>query len=300
MISDLVNRLRQQSPVSLNEGVSLERIAKVEEQIGMQLPNEVREFYSLSDGADFDDGASQVLSLEKALELKQAMEDYGIRRMWNYLPFTEENTSNPICVCCSEPLIGYLVHVFHDDGPVIKWRDFKSFLKIMLSQIEKREYFFEDAPYEFSSLERKPQDIATARKLLEVVQVENINIVDRDDGCNFAAWLFGHDQLNDIARLLETEDEFVRRDVCCRLKSFKSRAAGEVLRKYNEEMESFVNRCKGLLEKANVQSEINEKTQLQVLHPTRWLNMDAFFTERRRTDFETYFVSRVTELIKLN
>jgi len=201
MLPELIKRLCNVRGVSANAGASRNSIETFERQCRCHLPDEFQAFYLLCDGIGFDDFASQILPLDKVERLKCELEEFGIRRSWDYVPFTEDNTSNPVCVCCRDPLAGYIVQVFHDDSPKIKWRNLASLIGKMPAQLERDEFEFESVPADFSEPERSEADTAAARKLLADVRREGVSYVERDDGCSFAAWLFGEEQIPEIAGL---------------------------------------------------------------------------------------------------
>jgi hypothetical protein len=145
---------------------------------------------------------------------------------------------------------------------------------------------------------RTETDIATARKLLASVRREGIVAVERSDACSFASWLFGEEQIPEAAGLLESEDEYTRRQVCERLKAFQTRRASEILRDYSRRIDAFVKSCAELLSKAGIRNRIHQNTDLQVLDGSFWLNIHSFYSQRARVDFDEFFVERVRHLME--
>lgn len=298
MIPELLKKLRKVRGVSVNSGATAEAIEAFQKRTGVRLTDELLSFYRVSDGMGFDNEASKILSLDEAAQMKNQLEEFGIRRSWEYLPITEDNTSNPVCVGCREPLAGYLVQVFHDDSPKIKWRSLPSLLEKMPNHLEQGEWEFEGVPSDFVESERTEADVATARKLLAAVRRDGVPDVERTDGCIFAAWLFGEDQISEIAALLDTEDEYVRREICERLRALETQRADEILRDYDQRVQAFVKHCGELLQKAGLRQQIHNNTQLEVVDGPFHLNMDSFYSDKTRSDFATFFVGRVRQMLE--
>src|SRR5262249_270121 len=108
-------------------------IAEFEDKTGLKMPPELREIYQTCDGLTFEESSLEILSLETALTWVEAFRREGIGPAFGYLPFAEANDSNPFCVCCSGPMAGLVVRVFHDDAPQLVFRSVDNFFKRILN-----------------------------------------------------------------------------------------------------------------------------------------------------------------------
>ncbi len=274
-------------------------IDSFEAEAKLKLSDEVRSFYLAFDGVDFDGGALEFLSLAKANVLRQGMSEIGCDRSWRYWPLTENNDSNPFCVSCSGPLRGFVVQVFHDDSPKIKWRTFDCFLKATLDYISDDEWRLEFMPNEFEQIERTAHDIETARALLQEASTKPKGDLERGEMACFAAWLLGEEQWAEVAELLTTEDEYVRREVINRLKVMRHPEARRVISDSKRDFQSFVVKCGNILTTAGFRISIDQHSQLQVLDGPIWLNMEMFYSERAKPNMEQFLIERTTHLVKL-
>jgi hypothetical protein len=295
----LEQRLRGVGSAKPNAGASASVIDAVEAAANLVLPEEVRSFYLAFDGIVFEEGALEFLSLTKADALRRSMASMGFNRSWSYWPLTENNDSNPICVVCSGPMRGFVVQVFHDDKPKLKGRSFGAFLEATLDFISKDEWSLEFMPSEFDQAQRTAHDIETARALLGEASMKLEGDLERGQMECFAAWLFGEEQWAEVAKLLETGDEHVRRDVADRLSAMQHPRARRAVGDSKRDFRSFVVKCGDFLTRAGFRVDIDEHCQLQVLDGPIWLNMEMFFSERARQDLEQFLIERTTHLVKL-
>lgn len=296
---ELENRIRSFPSAKVRAGVSAVAIESIEAAGNLRLPDEVRSFYQIFDGVDFHGGTLEFLSLAKADVVRLDLSEMGFNRSWCYWPLTENNDSNPFCVSCSGPLSGFVVQVFHDDSPKIKWRTFDSFLKATLDYISDDEWGLEFMPNEFEQIERTSHDIETAQALLREASTKPSGDLERGEMACFASWLLGEDQWAEVAKLLTCEDEYVRREVTDRLQAMSHPDARRVIDDSKREFQAFVNKCGEVLAKAGFRIGIDEHSQLQVLDGPIWLNTEMFYSDRDRPDLERFLIERTTHLVGL-
>jgi len=299
MNPELERRIRDFPSARTNAGATKAAIDAIEAATGLKLPDEIRTFHQAFDGVVFDDGALEFLSLAKADVLRRDMGEMGFDRSWRYWPLTENNDSNPFCIACSGSLRGFVVQVFHDESPKIKWRSFDSFLKATLDYIYDDEWGLEFMPSEFAQVERTAHDIETARALLREASTKPHSDLERGQMTCFAAWLLGEEQWAEVANLLTTEDEYVRREITDRLKAMRHPEARRAISDNKRDFQSFVVKCGEVLTKAGFRINVDQHSQLQVMDGPIWLNMEMFYSDRARPDLDQFLVERTTHLVKL-
>ena len=300
MIQRLAQRLRDFPGANPKVGVSLAEIEAVEAAAGLRLPDDLRSFYQTCNGVKFDDGGLEFPSLSGADQMRRTLEEMGVTRSWRYWPLTGENDADPICSCCAGPLRGYVVQVFHDLGPQLKWRSFEGFIEGTLDYISEDEWVLEFMEHEFAKPARSVQDVEAGRALLRSVASRAVGDAERGDACQFASWLLGDDQWAEVSCLLETEDEYVCRDICDRLKAMRHLGAKGALRDYKGRFRAFVLRCGELLTREGFRANVDEHSQLQVLDGPIWLNMEMLFADRSRPDLDRFLVERTKQLVDLH
>jgi len=298
MANELIQKLRKIPGASLNAGISSADLASVQAAAGLSLPEDLVTFYHEIDGCDFEDQRLQFLSVAEGDKLRRLLESAGLKRSWCYWPLTENNDSNPICICCAGELRGYVVQVFHDNSPQIKWRSFNSFLTATIDYVEADEWCLEFMNFEFQNQKRTGRDVEVAFSLARQSRLRLAGDPERDDLCRFASWLFGNDHVSEIAKLLESENEYVQRDICDRLKLMPGTAAAEVLKQHKNEISKFVTQCAELLTAAGLHVIVDQHTQLHVMDGPVCLNMEMFYSERDRSDFDNFLVERARYLVK--
>jgi hypothetical protein len=298
MNQELVKQLREFPGAHLGAGASPGEIEAIERAAGLRLPNELRDFYQTCNGVTFNEGGLEFFNVAAAEGFRRAVSEHGINRSWQYWPL--DNNSNPICVCCSGPLSGYVVQVFHDDSAKIKWRNFEGFLKATLDSFAEEEWAIEFIQHDFNRADRTVKDIEVARGLLNKAGEMPVGNLERGDLCRFAAWLLGDEQWEEIEKLLETEDEYVRREIENRLKAIRLPEARRALSANAKKVQDFVRMCSELLVTNGLRTNVVKNSQLQVLDGSLWLNMDQFYNERSRPDFQQFFVDRVKHLVAQN
>lgn len=287
----------QHRSVQPRPGATAEQIVAVESAAKLTLPDEVKAFYAASDGATVADGASKILSLAEALELAQGMASFGIPKRWRYFPLTDASDSNPYCVCCREPVQGWIAHVYHDDVATLQFRSFAGFLDALVTTLDGDEPRLDELLHDFSGSKRKKSDIATGNQLLALTKTGELGEVARADALRWSATLMGENQLDVLAKMLEEEDEYTRSDVVDQLRAMDTPAARELMERYRAEMRDFVTRCVEGLREAGIIVAQKEGDYGVRLGGRCSLNMPMMYTRRRSPTFMADLVKRAKEFL---
>jgi hypothetical protein len=277
-----------------NQGAPESKILEAEVATGLRFPANYRKFLLESDGKFFKDQSVKILSLKESLEYFETIREFGLAQTWGYFPIVDNEDSNPWCICCNPPLVGYIVQVLHDDSAQIKFRGIESFFEKIQTSERDDALFLEDLEADFQSTERTSQDVAIAQEL-----VKNASSYKGDDGndaCRFAMWLFGDEQVDQIVPFLEDEDPFIARDASERLKAMQSPKAKEALEVLKKNFADFVERSLVVLHQAGIQAK-SENGSIRLNPYDILLNMEAFYSERKNPGSEQKFIERAKSFI---
>jgi SMI1 / KNR4 family (SUKH-1) len=280
-----------------NKPVSEAQLAKAEAKLGFVLPVSLRACYRICDGgqAQSDQSRLHIFSLTESLE-------YGLvtgilNTFWSFFPFAENNDSNPICVCCKSPLAGYVVQVNHDDDQQLKYRSLLGFLQGAIGYVQGGQFLdtHEMLP-EFTSRERTEHDRSIASQLIDsATQRENLDDQESIDALRFACDLLSDEEVDEIVGLLKFEAEYVREHVIHRLKGIAGAKAKNALHQLEADFDAFVERCARTLQQAAIQASVHApygKKSIRIDPGPIWLNLELFYSERNRPDFEYFLLER--------
>jgi hypothetical protein len=205
-------------------------------------------------------------------------------------------------MCCNEPLRNRIVHVFHDDDARLKFCELGRFLDAVAAAVVNRG---EDHPeldrlpgeYTPDREDRTQDEVRTGLELLGLA--DGLTDVEQHDTLRFAIDLLSEGQVDDVARLLDTGDEYTAQDAAARLRNMKSPRAASALQQYAAETAGFVADCVAALEAAGLHvTDVRENT-LRV-RPGLWLNLPIWFHRRREPGIHNAVVRRAKELLALN
>jgi hypothetical protein len=223
-------------------------LAHAEWMLNVHLPDNFRELYRASDGPEIPD-------LRLVFEPLSRIEEYAgvLTAGFGYCPFTNCNDSNPYAICCSEPLTGFVVHLYHDDAPVLACRSLERFFDLAVGLREKArlvnkelddeyDYHINDLENDlaFDRPERSAEDARIGRELVRHALSLRITDVDRSMVLWFAVQMFGPDHVDDLERVLALGDEYVREGVLNRCRHLGTPAATALLNRDAEDLERFV------------------------------------------------------------
>ncbi len=291
--------------IAKKQPLSESEIVEIESKTGLSFPETYRTCYLTCDGGQAQDrrSALEILSLRAVLDYDVALGSAGL--VWGLAPFSENNDSNPICVCCKPPLTGYVVLVPHDDAPRLKFRSLENFFEAAIDYVGRDKFLDTySLPSDFSGPERTEQDLEIARQLVQMVQRnEPLSDDERTHSLRFACDLFSDLEIDEIVSLIDIGDEYVHQHVVERLRQIPAEKAKNALTHLAKEFDEFVDGCAERLRlemvQASVHSEYGSKS-IQVDPGPIWLNMKMFFAIRNQPDFESYFLGRVKYLIEQN
>lgn len=272
-------------------GASESQILEAEASTGLKFPVSYKNFIRKSNGLLLTKQEVTILSLEKSLDYFVMLRDAGITQTWGYFPILDNEDSNPWCMCCKNPLTGYIVQVMHDDAAQIKFRNIESFVSAIDLSDRNDASLLDDLDGDFRSIgSRTGEDLEAARALIK--SVPTYKHVDRSDACRFAMWLFGEDQVNEIAPFLDDEDPFVARDALERLNTFESTEARTAILAAQKNLADFVQKSLGLLKQVGIEAQLEQNSIVRV-HPGVLLDMKIFYAQRNAPGAEEKFIERV-------
>lgn len=280
-----------------NKPLSEAQLARAERELGFALPAALKKWYLTHNGgrAGNDRSALELFSLNEGL-------GYGdvpgfLNSAFGHLPVAENNDSNPVCVCCKSPLAGFVVRVAHDDDPRLLYRSLDGFFRAAVEFVRGGEFLdTHELPGEFDGPERTPKDRTTARKLIALANEPGaLDDRDRVNALRFACDLLADADLNEIAGLLEIDNEYVREHVTARLQRIPGAKAKKALGRLTDDYDAFVERCAATLKNAGINASIQAphgKNTIRIDPGPVWLNTEHFYNERQRPDFDEYLLER--------
>lgn len=262
-------------------------LAELEIALGIRLPTELGDLWSYSDGTT--GGGIEILSVARAREYTPIF-DWG----FGYIPFTESNDSNPYCVCSRDPLCGAVVHVFHDQEPILVCRSLGRFLELVaLARQNGADVAQIEGDFQLDRPERASEDVAIARKLLTAAGNTLPGDRTREDGLRFAAQLFGPGQEAELGEVLALGDEYTREAVQRRWKGLNTRQAQGQLDMDSAAYREFINMFRRSFERAGIRTESHGDGEFVLLPGRVHLNFRALFVDCRRPGAIDEWVERL-------
>ncbi len=283
-IADLLAKLHAETA----PGVTGADLDTFETATGLRLPENVRLLYKNCNGASLSKGIQRILSLEGVRGYVYGFRNFGIPQRWGYFPFTDNNDSNPFCVCCASPLIGYVVLVSHDDSAAIKFRSLESFLAAQGGATGGRDLY--ELPSDFAGEARTAADLTAGRELIALAP--SMEDVEQGDAYRFGMWLLSGDQLGEIIAVLKAGDEYVREDALRRLTAIGTPGAQAAIRDSRADLTRFVARCAEALRQAGVAATVEGDTGLNAGPRRAGVNTAMFYARRREPDIFEKLIER--------
>lgn len=296
---DLLLRLPHIRP---HPGVRAADLDATEQRCGIKLPATVRELFLRCNGAELTSSLS-FLTLAEAEQLAAAIDWRTKPTPFGLFPLTENNDSDHVCVICHSPLTGYVVHIHHDDDPRVLFRSVDDFLLALVPFISAGEWILHDLPTPFDRPERTPEDRRIGRELLGFGEELDSHEWYTLTGYRFGVELLGEDDVAEIARLLNHEDEYVREAAERRLQGMASPAAAEAVRAYRDAFERFSEQLLNELCSNGLNASMHRPygtPAIRVDPGNVWLNLDTFFGWRTEPDGFARIAQRVRELMQMN
>lgn len=163
--------------LSPGEASTPDRIDEFENATGLRLIDSLRDIYLLTDGVVLKKEQFEFLSLARVKqfilgdETYAPLSEYGVSGQLGYFPLTETFDSDPVCICSSELMEGYVVLVLHDDAPVLLFRNLESFLRAIAAKIQNDgwDWSLRELDSDFEREARTDRDLMVGRSLLKRV-----------------------------------------------------------------------------------------------------------------------------------
>jgi hypothetical protein len=281
----LVEKIESFAGVRLNPPSSLNKIQAAEAQLGSELPQELKDFYSLCNGLTIERGV-EIPSLEKALVYFRHVADPLFSTL---LPVLDEDDSNPICMFHSGPLRGYVAHVFHDGDSHVRWRRFRALLEQIAESVSTGGGVDgEGLADELHPSTLTEHDFEAGRAMVEFAKTLELHSAESPMAYTFAFDLLGEGQVSEIAAFLEHEDMFVARAARDRLAELKSTKGNAALMNSEQELKRLKAQCAEFFRCAGRQVTIvGDDIRVDSIP----LNWEAIYSQRRRPDFEQWVVN---------
>jgi hypothetical protein len=231
---------------TLRPGADEATLARAEALQGVRFPEDVREVYRATHGLVLAD--LEILPLSSFGPLAGPLsEGHG------YAPFTESNDSNPYAVCCAGPLFGSVVHLYHDDEPVLVCRSLGRFFDFVAERLRQvpgaSEEQMNDLAFRCNHLagdlafelpERTADDARIGNELIRFADRFTPRDGERHDALRFAAQMFGPGHEADLARVLAAGNEYVRDAVLNRCRSLGTPAGQALLERDSQDFNGFI------------------------------------------------------------
>lgn len=231
----------------LELGATAEQIAAAEADLGFSLPPSLRSLYTICNGITVPTPNEEIrlLSLEEAVFFFHLLTDFYkgvlpyIPEHFQFFPFTDFNNSNHYAVCCTEPLIGRIVHLPHDDFAYLAFRSLRSFLTTLWCVVnyEYHHDLLEDwCDFAQSNPARTLEDDAAGMELLRIASSPQTSIEWAHLWREWAAVLLAPERAREFWDIISTGDKNCRRVVVERLDHIEIPSAAVVLEQYRWSM----------------------------------------------------------------
>jgi hypothetical protein len=276
-MGDVIDELLARDDATTSKPASSFDITAVATKFDAPLPESLLKLWRASDGLAIDPldahipGPAEVLQLVADDAWNQQLVDRG------FLPVLDDHQSNYLTLCVRNPLAFRVLHLPHDDGARVLYRDFESCLRSLIEAVvagATADMFLFETDGDYPSDEPRPQQDQDDAKAMLAGPNER-------GEWNHAARLLDESTLNEWARLLET-DHFVRRDVRARMQKMQSPAIRELLQKDERAFEDFALTFMDAVRGAGLC--LGERQLHCVRVSEAWYNLEAFFHRRSIPD----------------
>jgi len=193
------------------------------------------------------------------------------------VPVLNDHQSNYLAVIVRSPLAFRVVHVPHDNGTRMLYRDLKGYAQGMLEALgagKSADLFLHETNGDYPPDAPRPQADQDAARVL-------LGSDGSREEWNYAAQLLDEGNLAEWEQLLETE-HFVRRDVLARMRQLQSPAIRELLARDHHAFGEF---ARTVVEAARDSGmKVGERRDGVLRVEGSWMNLDAFYHRRRIPD----------------
>jgi hypothetical protein len=271
-------------------------LKEAEAAMNVPLPELVREWYRVANG-----GASRAPRTEiSLLALEEVMNLFNqtVLAKRGHFPFVDNNDSDPICIVCRGPLLGYVTQWEHDGEPRVLYRSVAGFFREAVEQLAKEGYLdTHELKGDFAAPERTDDDLRIGRELVQTIKDGKATKMAAATRLMFAADLL--DDVTEIREAAELGNEYVWDHVMRRLAQLGTPAAEAALSAMRTAYDDFAEKCAALLRGGGFEVEVKAPYGRKSLTMNRkiHLNMDAFFAQRSRPDFDQYLLDWAREAV---
>ena len=138
------------------------------EELPAEFPECLRLFYSRCDGLVIPNLRLEILSLSAARDWRQDCSHHPLVEMWDLLPLTDSNDSNPYCCSLSGPVAGRIVLLKHDDIAQFAFRNFGELCSAVQALVDAgaSSLFDLEHTYRPDNLDRTEADDQAAEQIL--------------------------------------------------------------------------------------------------------------------------------------
>lgn len=215
--------------------------------------------------------------------------DHGLLKQ-GLVPILDDHQSNLLAVVVRDPLAFRVIHVPHDDGTRLIYRDMETYLSELVRVLTQgnatADSYFYNAEGEYGPDAPRPiEDQQVAKVLMSSGE---------DEEWNYAVQLLDATNLDEWARVLET-DHVVRRDARARMQQMSSPEIRALLAKDSEAFEAFVTMAADAVARSGLRLDRRDGDSLRV--GGHWMNLDAFFHRRNIPDALSRMVSWFEDVI---
>jgi len=273
-MQDVIDELLGRSDVARSNPASQEAIRAVARRCDAPLPEALVKLWLVSDGVEMDSLDASVLGPTQVLAWLDTIPSFAERGL---VPVLDDHQSNCLAVCVQGPLAFRVLHLPHDDGARVLYRDVESCVRSLVEATglcTSADLFLSETEGDYAPEGPRTAADQTAAKAL-------LTGADEGDAWNHATTLLDATQLDEWARLLET-DHFVRRDVRARMQRMSSPDIRELLRKDDQAFEAFVSHFIASVRGAGRQVGTRDGTSLRV--GNKWYELETFFHRRNVPD----------------
>ena len=237
------------------------------------IPEALRELWQRTDGLELTSLAAHLLAPAEALRW---IENDPMSIGWigrGLLPFLDDHESNCLAVCLRDPLAFRVLHVPHDDGSRVLYRDLDACLQALVAAADSHtsasDFLFGTEGDYGPDAPRSVEDQDAAKALLA-----GLHTVDE---WNHAVRLLDESNIDEWRRLMET-GHFIRRDVIARMKTMRSPAIRALRSGGAETFDTFVTQFMQVLRDAGL--PVGPRHEDNVKIGDSWYTVEAFFHRR--------------------
>jgi hypothetical protein len=272
-MGDVIEQLLSREDVTTSAPGSRADINAFAPQFNAPLPESLVKLWQATDGVTIEGLNARIPGPAEVLQLlaEDAWDKQLVER--SLLPVLDDHESNYLAVCLCNPLAFRVLHLPHDDGARVVYRNFESCVGSLIEAADAgktADLFLFETDGDYPPDAPRPQEDQQAAKTL--LTGEN-----KRGEWNHAIQLLDARNLDEWARLLET-DHFVRRDIRARMQKMRSDAIRDLLRTDEQAFEEFAKKFQDLVRIAGL--KLVERDRECVRVGKVWYELEFFFHRR--------------------